>query len=401
MPGFLDRIKNKKLKGVDVDANAHINARATTAGDMNLNIFPNAHIKFGDALIKKAALERTNQLESRRIAEDFSTELQTLLDNSDFERLRKVASKRVFSEGLLWLFPVPANGTYILDLWRVIDRNKVGSIYHSIDFATSTSIILSGNEVNLNAKVVLLGNQAKLEYYYEALSAESSEIQMISYGEAHIFDNITRIPGAPFRSNFEEEGEVQRAGLTNAIEYLNYVSQAAAEESMKTRTMYELNQNFTDHDKKSFEKILREGYSSFETESYNQKLQNGVSIPVSGSQATTLTQLAFAFVEDKFKEYMGVLRDSTSTGAQKHTLEITLQNQTATETLWSIKEVREIDYKALVRSLCEVLRIADESEKVSLKLSIIEEMKIKNMEETLAAKENKGTMSKDRRKEGE
>lgn len=394
--GWLER-KGKKLKGVETTD--RLTSRAQAENELILlNSFPEAQLRLGDSLVKKASLERTNQLESRDIFEEkeINEKLKQVLLNSDFNRLRKKAASDVFLEGIKWLAIVPVEDSFMVDCWDIVNKTRFGSHFTFLELMTSSVVEIKNQVVPLRAEMKWSNGTTELKFLYTYEDEDYEDPITAQHGATRYFKTDTML-GAPIRSNFEELGEVQAAGLSSSVDHLNYLSQLSMEESMRTRTMFELNSNFTNYqDENAFEKQIRKGYTGSMSDAFNQKLQSGMSIPVSGSQSQTFTQLAYKFLEDTFKERLGVFRDSTSTGAQKHTLEITLQNQAATEMLWAIKSLREQDYKQLIKSLCSVLGIADESEKVELRLSLIEELKIKSMEENLAAKENKGSQAPQR-----
>lgn len=393
--------KRKQLKGIDVDTTRKTTDSSVAVGSaVATNLFPEEKLKLGTTLAIKASMERVNQVESRPLDEDdpFSEEIKGVLINSDFQRIRKKVASDVFHIGMVWCMWVPFNGSFILDAWTIIEYDRIGSIFTRLRLMTSTNVVVNGVPIPLQAEMEYKNGTTSLQFFYEKDTEEGTK--MFAYKDSKTFKTSSML-GAPMRANYQETGEIQAAGLDDSIKHLDYLSQLVSEESMRTRTLFEINSNFTDFANiEDFEKALRKGGSGMMSEAFNQKIQSGLSIPVSGSQSQTFSQIAYSFVEDKIKEQLGLLRDSTNTGAQKHTLEITLQNQTATEMLWSIKDIREKDYKALIKTLCEVLNIPDESEKVKLKLSLIEELKIRTMEEKLAQEENKGSLSPKRLETG-
>lgn len=391
MAGWFQRKGQAQLKGVVLDADKK--TLNTTSDVVVHNKVPGSFLAFGISLLKKALHERTNQLESQPLIESGQyADIDEVLFNSEFPTLRKKAYGISFNEGQVYIIPIHFGDKYILDAWRVIRiKEKIGLFISEIELSTSTNILIDGVEIPLNATLTHKNGVSTLSKWYETQDKEG-EITRHLYEDPKTYEPTTYMIGGLLRANYESMPELIYAGLDSVIPHLDYLSQEIIEESARSRTWWETNSNFSDYEGDEFAVMMKSGKPNLKADSFNQKLQSGQTPLMSGSQQQTFTQLNYSYIEDKVKEYLGIQRDSLSTGSNKHSLEITLYNQYATETLWAIRDVREHDYKIIFANLAELLDINDfDRDSIELQLSPIEKAKIDLLNETLEDKKNKGS----------
>lgn len=370
--------------------------RENSSVPSNYNKFPEHHIDLVIPLITKIANERKNHLETMPLFGDSQypesqTKTKEILKNSGFTKLRRALGLKLFYDGSAYMAEVPYNGSYILDLWTVVDHNQIGNILTEIECMTSTMIVVNDVEVPLQATIKYDSSKgATLTYWYTATTLDENGEEVLGnfqYSDVHTYRTpegkpVSKIPGWIFKANEKGLPELTYANILPLQEYLKWAGQEIPEEGMKTKTWFSLNSNFTDQTVEQHEELLRSGKSTLTSESFNQKLQEGLGIIITGSQATTFSQLQFTFLEDKFKEYIGALRDTTGTSAQKNDLQVSSLNAFATDTLLSMKALRQEDYERFFEGLSELT--GEEVPTLEVKLSPTEQAKMDMLDAKIA-----------------
>lgn len=355
---------------------------------------PSMNFDLGTALNEFVARNKANQVESRPLVESWPEEYDELLKASDWKRLRRLLAEKASMEGMVYVLQLPAaNGKKILSVMSIDRLNKVGGIVLSAELTTDQVYIKDNQPYPIKGKLYRESDgEVKFErYYYD------DDLKLILLNETpYSFGHPKKLPGAVFYGNSQGVPDIDAAMMRGALEHLDFHSNELTEEWKYVLTRLTNNENFSDMDKDELAKLIANAERIIPITSVNSKLQEGQSIFTSGSQSLTLSQLNINFIEDKILKYTGVMRESTSTGSNKHSLEITLQNQFATEILFSLRDQREHDYKILFDSIAETEGFDDISDQIELKVSLIEEAKIALLQEAVEQAKNKGSMSKNR-----
>lgn len=381
------------IKGVDLTAEQQRN----NTKNITYNQFPSVFFSLGKPLLIKASKERRNQLESKPLFDATFIETKPLtkqiIELSDFDKLRQRMARETFFLGEKYLALIPYQGSYIMDAWNIVPSGteKVGSIYTKLVCISSTNVEVNGVEVPLQAEITFKNGITRIDYFYQLVN-NKGEVSTMLYNadKPIIYPKTSRMVGQVFKANEYGRPELEDAFEgTEIAEIINYLSQEIVEETMRTKTWWELNTNFADREQDEHEKLLRSGKATMTASSFNQKLQTGQGVILSGSQATTFSQISYSFVEDKVKEYIGMYRDTMGTSTNKHSLEVSMTNQYATDTMLSLRTQREEEYKALFRVIEELTGETDLASSITLKLSDTEQAKL-DMLTAKVASANKG-----------
>ncbi len=109
-------------------------------------------------------------------------------------------------------------------------------------------------------------------------------------------------------------------------------------------------------------------------DSYNAKMGAGTQL-IPATNGTAVLQNQILFLENDIYKKLGIKRDSTDTGTNKHNLEMVMSEQYALETLLYQKEIREEHYNQYFAKLAVILGV-DKPEPVELVISPIEQAKL-------------------------
>ncbi len=369
-------------------------------------VTPPYPVPYGDtqaavALANFIARNRDNQIESRPLFPE-TIELpeaqQEILNASRFNNLRKRMAFNASIEGKRYTAYIPyGNSFYMADLEVLNFKELANGELKWIELTgTNTEYTFTDGsvaQINLRLELTEDGKTKMTKFIF--VEDEDQNIEVKTLKGTYIYPNIVgRLAGQWFSANTSRyASDIVYAGVEHLLGSYNYHVNELDTEWKHVATRMKNNENFSDMTDAEVNKIIQQGVRVMSDSSYNGKLQTGVDIFTSGSQSITFNQININFLEDKILKYAGIQRESTSTGSNKHSLEITLQNQYATEVLYSIRDQREYEWKQLFKQLAILTGTEDYSDELELKVSLIEEAKLALLNESVEQAQMKGSQN--------
>lgn len=331
----------------------------------------------GMSLITQIANSKANKLEGTDLTLTGENKaIENILWTSDWKRLRLKMGKLLSKEGKGAYAIIPFNGSYYIDVIKVTTYELIGVHEQCITGITEKNQNYEGEDYSVFISYKFgLNKTPILTTYIETVVDDYGNTNTVILDEIKF--NTDFLPVQFMFNNSEGLSDVSYASLDEDIIKLDFYDSKLRAEWERTRTLLRANENFTDIDIKDETNKIDNGEGPSAETSFDAKLGSGLEFQ-QATIGTTVLQQQILFIEDDIKRKVGIERDATATGSNKHNLEIVTREQFVLETLLSQKNLRQKDYQNLFDKLAKLT--GTEQIQVTVNLSPIDEAKFKLLE---------------------
>ncbi len=306
------------------------------------------------------------------------------MELSGFENVRAKLGKLISLHGKGALGLIDYADTWIAVPMEVVYYSMLGTVEMKV-YCRTTENYQWGNEskiiyaeyswksVNHPIMRRVISNEPDKDFTPKNMTA-------LGTGEVN-FPPMRTLPVKVFTNNYDLTSDSIEFGVNHLLKEYDRLSSDFMAQYNKSKNLLYNNRTYTSNDGETLNEDIKDGLDVIEDFTTNSKAGGGSQI-VSQSAGSVLNMAALGNLENAIIQYFGLstndMNQSSSGGAQKHSLEIVLKDQFSIDIVLRKQLVRESEWNLFFEKWC--LLLSTGIVKVKLKLNRLTQAKLDYMD---------------------